>query len=96
MRRRALPRLAQHAALHGCQHGWGYIRAGQHITEGVVNAAECSRLGLLGDGYANPCGLEKARTEVDTWQDPGDCSPALRAASASVELWPRNDTQSGN
>ena len=58
--------------------------AGQLITKGVVNANECARLGLQGSGYANPCGLEKARAEVDTWQDRFD--PQIIAAASTIGI----------
>ncbi|MBC8507761.1 MAG: hypothetical protein ISR58_09215 [Anaerolineales bacterium] len=58
--------------------------AGQLITKGVVNAAECARLGLQGDGYANPCGLEKARAEVDTWHDRFD--PQIITAANTIGI----------
>jgi hypothetical protein len=43
--------------------------AGRLITRGIVNANECPTGGLEDNGYANTCGLEKARTDVDTWQN---------------------------
>lgn len=58
--------------------------AGQLITKGVVNAAECPRLGLQGGGYANQCGLDKARAEVDTWQDRFD--PQIIASANKIGI----------
>jgi len=43
--------------------------AGQLISSGVVDASACSSNGLELNGYASACGLEKARNDVDTWQD---------------------------
>jgi len=58
--------------------------AGRLISAHAVNAAECARFGLEGNGYASPCGLEKARAEVDTWQDRFD--PQIIAAGRSVGI----------
>jgi hypothetical protein len=43
--------------------------AGRLITKGIVDGTPCARYGLESNGYANACGLELARGEVNTWQD---------------------------
>ena len=46
--------------------------AGRLISRGLVNASECPGNGLLTNGYADACGLSKARPLVDTWQNQFD------------------------
>jgi hypothetical protein len=46
--------------------------AGRLISQGVVNAKDCPTGGVLPNGYADACGLEKARSEVDKWQNQFD------------------------
>ena len=46
--------------------------AGRLISQGLVNASECPGNGLLTNGYADACGLSKARPLVDTWQNQFD------------------------
>lgn len=43
--------------------------AGRLIATGIVDATECPTDGLATNGYANQCGLDKARPEVDAWQN---------------------------
>ncbi len=43
--------------------------AGQLISMNVVDATECENGGLLSNGAANICGLDKARLEVNDWQN---------------------------
>lgn len=43
--------------------------AGRLIAQGIVDASVCPGGGLEGNGYANACGLEAARVEVDIWQN---------------------------
>jgi len=43
--------------------------AGRLISQGIVDASECSWNGLLSNGAANPCGMEIARGAVDVWQN---------------------------
>jgi hypothetical protein len=46
--------------------------AGRLITQGVVDAKDCPSGGVLANGYADACGLDKARPLVDTWQNQFD------------------------
>ena len=46
-----------------------YILAGHLISEGSVNASDCPDGGLLTNGNANTCGMEKATTQVINWQN---------------------------
>jgi len=49
-----------------------YYLAGRLIKMGVVNAVDCPSGGLLPNGYANTCGLEKSRQLVEEWQNKFD------------------------
>lgn len=49
-----------------------YYLAGRLISQGLVDVSACSSGGLLPNGYADACGLEKARSMVDTWQNKFD------------------------
>jgi hypothetical protein len=42
------------------------------IFQGLVDASECTNNGLLVNGYADACGLDKARPLVDLWQNQFD------------------------
>ena len=46
--------------------------AGRLISQGLVNASDCPDNGLLDNGYANACGLNKARSMVTLWQNQFD------------------------
>ena len=46
--------------------------AGRLISNGLVDASMCPAEGLELNGYANPCGLEQARSEVTVWQNQFD------------------------
>lgn len=46
--------------------------AGRLISKGVVDASGCPNGGLLANGYADACGLEKALPVVQTWQNQFD------------------------
>ena len=58
-----------------------YYLAGRLISGGVVDASSCPSTGLLPNGYADACGLEKARPVVETWQNQFDA----RISSAARE-----------
>jgi hypothetical protein len=46
--------------------------AGRLIAQGLVDTTGCPDAGLLPNGYANACGLERARPMVDLWQNQFD------------------------
>jgi hypothetical protein len=46
--------------------------AGRLIFQGLVDASDCPANGLLANGYANACGIERARPMVDLWQNQFD------------------------
>jgi hypothetical protein len=46
--------------------------AGRLITRGVVDASDCPQGGVLPNGYATACGLERARPLVQEWQNQFD------------------------
>lgn len=46
--------------------------AGRLIAGGLVDTGGCPDGGLLKNGYANACGLERARPMVDLWQNQFD------------------------
>jgi hypothetical protein len=58
--------------------------AGRLIASGAVSAAECPAGGLLENGWANACGLEKARQSVDAWQNRFDEQILQAAADTGV------------
>lgn len=49
-----------------------YFLAGRLISQGVVDASGCPDGGLLPNGYADTCGLEKAMPVVQEWQNQFD------------------------
>jgi hypothetical protein len=49
-----------------------FYLAGRLITKGQVDARNCPSGGLLPNGYANSCGIEKARPLLEEWQNQFD------------------------
>ena len=49
-----------------------YYLAGRLITQGVIDAGACVTGGLLPNGYADTCGLEKAASILEPWQNQFD------------------------
>ena len=58
--------------------------AGRLIFQGLVDASECPTNGLLANGYANACGIKKARPMVDLWQNQFD--PRILAVARETGL----------
>jgi hypothetical protein len=58
--------------------------AGNLIRRGEVDALECPDAGLGENGAANPCGLEKAIPEVDTWQNRFDVTILEAAGETGI------------
>ncbi|MBI5934812.1 MAG: S8 family serine peptidase [Chloroflexi bacterium] len=51
-----------------------YLLAGRLILNGIADASACPNTGLLPNGAANACGMEKAKYEVYLWQNRFDKS----------------------
>ena len=49
-----------------------YYLAGRLISQGVISAADCPSGGLLPNGYADACGMEKAHDVLEEWQNQFD------------------------
>jgi hypothetical protein len=49
-----------------------YYLAGRLIAQGLVDVSECPAGGLLPNGYADGCGLEKSRPVLADWQNQFD------------------------
>jgi hypothetical protein len=58
--------------------------AGRLISQGLVDASDCPDNGLLDNGYANACGLNKARPMVTLWQNQFD--PLILDAAEQLGL----------
>jgi hypothetical protein len=58
--------------------------AGRLISQGVVKAPDCPGGGLLSNGYADACGLEKALPIVQDWQNRFDSQILDVSASTGV------------
>jgi hypothetical protein len=58
--------------------------AGRLISQGAVDAKDCPGGGVLPNGYADACGLEKARPLVDTWQNQFDARIIEVASRTSI------------
>ncbi|MFZ6031554.1 MAG: hypothetical protein ACOYYS_27915 [Chloroflexota bacterium] len=61
----------QETSLLASDEPYHYL-AGRLIAQGAVDAAECASGGMLANGYANACGLEKAWPQVMDWQNQFD------------------------
>ncbi len=62
---------------------YGYL-AGKLISSDQVDVSACPDGGLLQNGYASVCGIEKARQIVDEWQDRFD--QLIFATSQQLEV----------
>lgn len=49
-----------------------YYLAGRMIAQGLIDASECTSGGLLPNGYADACGLEKSSAKILEWQNQFD------------------------
>lgn len=61
----------EYSALIASNQLYFYL-AGRLIASGQVNATECPTGGLLPNGYANACGIEKSRALLIEWQNQFD------------------------
>ncbi len=58
--------------------------AGRLIAQGIVDAEDCNSGGVEANGYANACGLEKARPMVDSWQNRFDAQIVTVAKETGI------------
>jgi hypothetical protein len=58
--------------------------AGRLIAHGIVDANDCPAGGLLSNGYASTCGLDKARSEVEIWQNRFDSKIVEAAEETNI------------
>jgi len=61
-----------------------FYLAGRLISQGLVDASDCATGGLLANGYADGCGLEKAMPLVLEWQDQFDAQILAVAQETGV------------
>ncbi|HSO27239.1 MAG TPA: hypothetical protein VLS48_04165 [Anaerolineales bacterium] len=61
-----------------------FYLAGRLIFQGVVDAQDCPSGGLLPNGYANACGLERSRPVVEPWQNQFDARILEVAQDTSI------------
>ncbi len=61
-----------------------FYLAGRLIAEGQVDASDCPTSGLLPNGYADACGIEKARSLLIEWQNQFDMRIVEEAQKTGV------------
>jgi len=72
-----------HSVLLASDEAYYYL-AGRLISQGLVDVFECPGGGLLANGYADTCGLEKARPLVEVWQNQFDATIVSVAQESGV------------
>lgn len=61
-----------------------YYLAGRLIAQGAVDVSGCPGGGLLSNGYANECGIEKALPLVVSWQNQFDAQILATAKQVNI------------